>query len=272
MDPDSLGSERLRRIELEMKALSSRDLQLWSIAFLILVVLAAGVAALLLPNVDWKRVSLHADSRYLPQLFFGLIMLIALFNVYVLDQRRALNQTRQQLIRQVAISEKREELAQVDPLTHLFNRRFLALVLPKEISRADRLGSTISFLIIDLDDFKLINTRLGHLLGDQLLAEVGQLLRRTFRGSDSVVRYGGDEFLVVMPDTTEEQAQHAVARLRHNVAARNSAAGQAYRIALSCGLSSYVKGADIDAVLRAADERLYQDKDRRKAQTTEAVA
>jgi diguanylate cyclase (GGDEF)-like protein len=257
---ESLSHEQA--IEARLKELSGRDLQLWLIGFLVLLVMASGVIALVLPNLFENLGTLRAEGRYLPQLFLGLIAVVVLFNTYLLEQRRALNIARQELVRQMLLNERAEHATLVDPLTQLFNRRYLEQVLPKEISRARRQGSTLTMLLIDLDRFKQINDGFGHLAGDELLVEVAQLLQRTFRGSDTVVRYGGDEFLVILPDTTEPEAQPAMERLLSEVGGWNAKNRRGYELSLSCGAAHFEDQDRIEDVLQRADERMYRHKQR----------
>jgi len=254
------GGEGLRR---EIEALEGRDLQLWSIGILILVVVAAGFVALILPNIMWNLGELRLDGRYVPQLFFGFIALIVLFNVYLLKQRRVLRATRGELVSELVRREAAEELSLMDPLTDVFNRRYLERILAKETTRADRRGSSLALMMIDVDGLKAVNTRFGHRVGDRVLTEVAQLLRKNLRLSDTIIRYGGDEFLVLMSDTDEEQAQSAMRRLFKQVGAWNRANSiPSYTMALSFGVAAYSKGADFAEVLEAADQRMFQHKGR----------
>src|SRR3954462_9230362 len=191
------GQQQSADLYREMRALHSRDWQLWSICALVIVVIAIGFAAFLLPNLVWASVVLRTDHRFLPQLFFGLITLIVLFNVYILDQKRALNRAQTEMLRHLMDASAAKHVAILDPLTNLFNRRFMDEAIPREVSRSMRNGSEISFVLIDLDDFKDVNTRLGHFGGDQYLRDFSALLKKTFRGSDTVVRLGGDEFMIM---------------------------------------------------------------------------
>ena len=248
------------QLQQQMTELSGRDLQLWLLAILMLLVLAGGVIALMLPSLLEDMRALHAGDRYLPQLFSGLAVLIVLFDAYMLDQRRRLTKARQELVQQMLINERTEHLTFVDPLTELFNRRYMEQVVPKELSRADRLGSALTLVLVDLDGFKRVNDRFGHPAGDKLLVEVAQLLQQTFRACDIVLRYGGDEFLIVLPGTTEEAAQHAVERLLQQVTRWNTAERREFTLALSCGMAQYRKGEEFTAVLQRADERMYAQK------------
>lgn len=251
----------MEELQEEIQALEGRDFQLWSIGLLVLLVVAAGFVAAIWPNLMWGLGVLKLDGRYVPQLVFGFVVLVVLFNIYTIQQRRVLRNTRDELVRQMLRSEAAERLSLVDPLTETFNRRYLDEILPKEVSRADRRGTGLAVAIIDVDGFKSVNTRFGHLTGDKVLTEVAHLLKRVFRASDTVIRYGGDEFLVLMGDTIEQEAEAAVARLQANVTKwnqLNTIAG--YRMGLSCGIAAYAKGADFTQVLEAADNRMYGQK------------
>jgi len=252
------ASEKVPR---QITGFDGEDIHLWSISALVGLVLAAGFAALFIPNLKWSATFLQADARYLPHLLLAFVALILVFNIYVFEHRRKLKWTREELIRQLTRGEVAERLALVDPLTETFNRRYMDQILSKEASRADRTGASLSLLMIDVDDFKDVNTRFGHQEGDHILTEIARLLKNTFRGSDTIVRYGGDEFVVIMPDTNEQQGKCAIARLFRAVDAWNSAGLRpSYHMSVSCGIASYRKGANITEVLETADQRMYTEK------------
>jgi len=256
----------LAEVSKEIRAMEGRDLELWGIGLLVFVVLSAGFIALVLPNWMWGLGSMRIEGRYLPQLIFGFIVLIILFNAYIIQQRRALARTRDQLLLELMRREAAEKLSLVDPLTEVYNRRFLDQVIEKEINRADRHGTDLTFLMVDVDQFKSVNSRFGHLVGDKLLKQVAEVLKSTFRASDTVVRFGGDEFMVVLTETNDAQGQLAVARLVKRVDRWNREnSGAGFDMSLSCGLASYVKGTDPKEVIRAADERMYFHKARHAA-------
>jgi two-component system cell cycle response regulator len=129
------------------------------------------------------------------------------------------------------------------------------------LSRIERQGTPVTFLMIDVDKFKTVNTRFGHLMGDRILAEVAQVLRKTFRAADTIIRYGGDEFLVMLDGCDENQASLAVSRLQQEVVEWNrQKLVPAYEMKLSCGIGRYTKGARIAEVLDIADRAMYAAK------------
>ena len=248
-------------VQREIQNIEGRDSQLWSIGAVVFLVTAAGFSSMILPNLAGNLENLEIQGRYLPQLILGFITLIILFNAYVLEQRRLLRKTREVLVSKLVQSEANEQLALMDPLTELYNRRYMDSMLSKEVSRTDRASSCLTLLMIDVDGFKAVNDRFGHLEGDRFLNQIAMLLKRTFRNSDTVFRYGGDEFLVLMPDTHGERAPLVVDRLEEEVARwnqENSACG--YEMSLSCGFASYSTGDDLREILQIADKQMYQNK------------
>src|SRR6266705_3402801 len=238
---------RTEDIQQQIQELSGRDLQLWSIGILIMLVLTAGLLALVLPNLVWAQRVIRVEQAYLPQLFFGLISLVLLFNIYLLTQKRTLNSTRHSLI---------------DPRTQLLNRRAVNELIPREVARANRLGSNLTLMSIDLSGFRQINSKFGSLEGDAVLAEFARILKSVFRGGDVVFRQGGDEFLILMPETTEEQADFPRQRLHREVEQWNLNSKKDFEMAFTWALASYVTGTDADEVLRAVDRKLYQKKNK----------
>lgn len=253
---------RTEELQQQIQELSGRDLQLWSIGVLVILVLTGGVLALLLPNVMWGQRVVRIDHSYVPQLFFGLTSLILLFNIYLLTQKLTLNSTRRSLIRELVLNERLESLSLMDPLTQLLNRRALNEMIPREVSRANRIGSCLTFMSIDLDNFKRINAEHGSVEGDLVLVEFAKILKTIFRGGDVVFRQGGDEFLVMMPDTSEEQADFPMQRLQKLVEQWNLNNKKDYEMSFNWGMASYITGTDVSEVLRTVDRKLFQKKHR----------
>ncbi len=254
----SLETEDLER---QLRSLDGRDMHLGSMGLLVTLVVAAGFLALILPNLMWGLGTLRVDGRYLPQLFFGFFVMIVLFNIYGLDRKRNLQRTRDELVRQLVRNQTAEMLSFFDPLTDILNRRSMDEIIAREVNRAARHGTPLTFVMIDVDRFKSVNTRFGHLVGDRVLNEIAHLLKRTFRNSDYIIRYGGDEFLVVMTDTREDQAERAIERLQGEVQQWNASDSlPGYVMGLSCGVSPYQAGADVEKLIGIADVNMYADK------------
>src|SRR6266536_326936 len=249
---------RAEDIQRQIHDLSSRDMQLWSIVSLVILVLTGGLLALLAPNLMTVQQMLRIEQGYLPQLFFGLICLVVLFNIYLLSQRVALNSTRKALIGELVLNERLESLSLVDPLTQLFNRRALNELISHQLSRANRNGSPLTFLIMDLKDFRALNSKLGSMEGNRVLTEFARILKKVFRGGDLLFRQGGDEFLAVMPDTSEQQAENPLQRLFRSLEQWNAENGKHYQLSFTWGMAGYVTGTSLDDVLRTVDRKLYQ--------------
>jgi two-component system, cell cycle response regulator len=158
-----------------------------------------------------------------------------------------------------------EQLAQTDPLTQLLNRRALTERITAEMERALRYDSTLALLMIDLDHFKRVNDTYGHLVGDDVLRDVAQLLSQTIRGSDIVARYGGEEFLVLLPETEDGGAESFAERLREAVEqhefAKDSLA-EALKLTASVGVAVFpaARIENVEDLFQRADAALYRAK------------
>jgi diguanylate cyclase (GGDEF)-like protein len=239
-------------------ALSRRDLQLWSLSALVAVVLAAGIFAVFLPKFwdSWTRQTGH----YFVPLFFGLIVLVVLFNIYMVQQRREVESMRQQLIAELTYSQRMQNLTMVDPLTQAFNRRYLDHVLPKEVHRANRHRSALSFLLVDIEGFHNLNARLGHLEGDHALVETAKLLQQVFGSHETVLRFSGGQFLVILPDCNEQDAENLMSQVKEKLKTWNDSGKSKYSLQFSYGISAYVLDSDIKDALHVAEENLHQQK------------
>jgi len=145
-------------------------------------------------------------------------------------------------------------------LTGLYNLRFMREAMTREIARADRNQSTLSVVFIDIDNFKDFNTQFGHVVGDRVLRDVAALLKKNFRAEDVVTRYGGDEFVVIMPDADTAQAGVAIERLAWWIGKWNVQEQRPYQIGATCGVATYATGMDMEHLLSAADKDLYTRK------------
>lgn len=157
-----------------------------------------------------------------------------------------------------------QRLAIIDELTGLYNRRHFFEVARLEFERARRYRRPLSIIMVDIDHFKQVNDRLGHLVGDQVLRVVAQRCLENMRESDVVGRYGGEEFIMLLPETGQEGALQSAERLRIAIAdAPIPARGQSVRVTISIGWASLDAGcADLDQLISLADEALYAAKAR----------
>ncbi len=154
--------------------------------------------------------------------------------------------------------QRAQKYALTDPLTRLFNRRMGILSLEQAIARTERDERPLTVLMCDLDHFKRLNDTLGHLKGDVALQATADVLRATLRRSDTVCRFGGEEFLVVLPDTTPDEATVLATRVFTAVHARGEEMGMP--ITVSIGLTSHRRGDTIEGLLHRADRALYASK------------
>ena len=162
----------------------------------------------------------------------------------------------------LALNLKLSEQAMRDPLTGLFNRRYLQEALGREFALASRRGHSISLVMGDIDHFKAVNDTYGHQAGDEVLKEFGDLMRQHSRASDICCRYGGEEFMLVLPDVSEESACQRAEQLRLALAAVTLPFKTSeIQVTASFGVASYpVHGIDGDALIAAADSALYAAK------------
>ena len=153
-----------------------------------------------------------------------------------------------------------EALSVTDDLTHLYNSRYLNLVLRRETKRASRSGRPLSLLFIDLDGFKSINDTHGHLFGSRALVEAAAVIRGSARETDVVSRFGGDEFAVVLPDTGGEGAYAVGERVRERIAAHTFLAddGLDIHLTVSVGVATLPDAAaSAEELVQAADKAMY---------------
>jgi diguanylate cyclase (GGDEF)-like protein len=156
-----------------------------------------------------------------------------------------------------------EALSVTDDLTQLYNSRYLHEALRKEVKRATRAGWPLSLLFIDLDGFKAINDRYGHLLGSRALLEAADLIRGCARETDIVARFGGDEFAMLLPETDGAGAMSVGRRVLERIGRFSFLAseGQGSRLTVSIGLATLPTAADtVEGLLQAADAAMYHVK------------
>ncbi len=160
------------------------------------------------------------------------------------------------------------QLADLDALTGLHNRRYFHETLGREVARAHRYGRRLALVVFDLDDFKAINDRIGHLAGDGVLAEVAERVRSVVRSADVACRVGGDEFGIILPESTLADAEQLSHRMQQAVASRPI--GDAGTLQLSAGAAELRQEDDARKFFERADDALYRAKESGKAEVVAA--
>jgi two-component system, cell cycle response regulator len=185
---------------------------------------------------DFLRKS-RVDSELLPRAIH-----------YAIERNRLLEQVRQ--------------LAIIDELTGLMNRRGFMMLADHQRNLADRKGTSLTLLYLDVDRFKLINDQFGHEEGDRALRELAAVLLHTFRRSDVVARLGGDEFVVLMADVNGDGLRTVLDRVRKNLAALSQDTRFLWRLAVSVGVVQYdaANPATLEGLVAAADQAMYREK------------
>ena len=160
------------------------------------------------------------------------------------------------------------QLADLDALTGLHNRRYFHETLAREVSRAQRYNRSLALIVFDLDDFKAINDRIGHLAGDAVLADAAERVRDSVRSADIACRVGGDEFAVILPESTLADADQLYRRIHQSVSSRPIS--QEGRLFLSAGVTDLRPEDDAVAFFERADDALYRAKEAGKGRMVTA--
>jgi diguanylate cyclase (GGDEF)-like protein len=241
--------------------------------------LSAGTTAgyIVLMTIEFRGQSLDTNAFQLELLrFMALVMImlwVSFLGGYIARMRDSLADKKDALAQAL---EQLKELASHDELTGSFNRRHLLEIMEHEKERADRFGETFSICILDLDHFKRFNDEHGHQVGDEVLQGFSQRMRARARGLDwlgrqernTFGRYGGEEFLLVLPHTTLDGALHCIERIRAdvNASAFDTSAGP-LRPTFSAGIAEYERGETVASTLSRADAALYRAKDNGRNRT-----
>ena len=240
-----------------------RDWELWILSLGTVVILTAGVVLLVVPQAVFSQQRIHLEANLSPQLAVGLAVLIMLLITYLVQKQVQIRRLRHQSIVDAWNHEISHVRLLIDPLTQVLNRCAIEEILSKEIKRAKRNETTLVLLYIDVDEFKQINTRFGHLSGDLILAEVAGLLSHSVRGCDYVIRMGGDEFLLVLVDTDRAGAEIVKLRIDRGVADWNRHSPLVgFTLRLSIGVQQFDTSKSLDEVLAQADMKMYAEKGR----------
>lgn len=251
------------RLQTELARLDSHNRDVWILIVFAAAVLLLGALSLLAPDSFWAHNTL--EFRIPPQVLFVVMMVVMLLALYFVRREVELRRLRLVNVQHTLEAQAEHTASMVDSLTNVFSRSFMRELLQGEISRADRNNRPLALIMCDVDNFKAVNDRYGHLMGDYVLAQIASILKSCVRGSDYVVRYGGDEFLIVLSETDTPGSQVVLNRIRRKVAEWNHTARIGdYPLGLSMGLHQHVPGQTVEQAVAEADARMYTAKQARR--------
>ncbi len=241
--------------------LERRDWQFWSFLVLGLAIVGIGMAVYLLLSAPATAWTIQGIAQLIPPMLFGVIALLVLVNFYLAQRNAVIRGLQHELVQQKIEAELNRELALQDPVTEVYNRRYLRVMLSKEISRVKRLGKSLAVMLVDITGFRRVNESLGHTGGDVVLRQIAQLLQAKLRNSDLVVRFGGDEFLLILPDTDDAGVQILSARMKESLADWSRRSGMTeFNLRFAIGSARYTQDRPLDDLLKSAEQRLQHDR------------
>jgi diguanylate cyclase len=249
-----------------MRAVDRRDWWVWTTASAVMLLLISATFLLVRPvETADPEVYLRFDREQAVRGLLGMILLFIVYSFYQQSRIKALRRELSGKIERLLSAEVRadgyEKLSMLDFLTGFYNRRFVEQHLEAEIGRAQRFDQPLTLMALDLNDFKEINDTLGHSAGDRVLKYFSERLRKAIRGSDIPVRMGGDEFLVLLPECTPDQAELLLLRLQDLTLEYE---GKVIPVKFAVGCAGYVPNSSPrelpHELLERADQALYANK------------
>jgi diguanylate cyclase (GGDEF)-like protein len=254
-DPDYGVSE----IRTSLRKVERHDLWVWGNSAIIILSLTALIVALSVSlYLSGSRTVFGWDLSSAVRALVGLVLI---FTGQMIYQHLKLRKIQRELAEQQIEAEVFRRLAMFDPLTGLYNRRFAEQRLRAEIARSERRGLSMIAVLLDLNDFKKINDGYGHMAGDQALRQFAKWLNRSTRGSDLAVRWGGDEFMLLLLDCEPEQLSIVLDRLNGFAFEFE---GKSVPISFAVGWKSYEPGDEFEGLIETADRNLYIHKNAAK--------
>jgi len=201
---DQQLSENLRKID-------KKDWWIWANSILIMLLLTGALITFALPSLRQGATALFHIK--FSDALLGLVAFVILFNVYAIYQQVLIKRLRRQLAEKQSHELVLRELAMIDSLTGLYNRRFAEQRLASEVARSARKGHPLTVVLFDLDEFKYINDTYGHAVGDLALQKFAATVTHAIREGDLAVRLGGDEFLLILPECNVSQLHFVLERI-----------------------------------------------------------
>jgi diguanylate cyclase (GGDEF)-like protein len=247
------------RIKSELLQMESQKKESWILILFAAVVLLLGVLSFLFPRQFWESGNLQVSVS--PQILFVIMVAVVLASLVFVRREIEVRGLRLTNLQQYMSAQEEQAAGMFDAVTNVFTRGFLHDLMAIEISRAERTHRSLALIMCDLNNFKQVNDRYGHLMGDYVLSQIATILKSCVRGSDYIVRYGGDEFIILLPETDEQGAEIVRSRVNSKVAEwdQHNRVGD-LPISVSLGLYLHVTGQSADKDVAEADARMYAEK------------
>ena len=237
----------------------SENWRLW--LMLVLIVGLVGMGAAVYVYLVRTRSASGSVLDLLPPMLFGFLSIVLLLNFYLARAEAIIEALREEVIIQKIEAELNRELSLLDPTTEVYNRRYARIILQREAKRVNRNGTTLALMMVDITGFRRVNDSLGHTGGDVALHQIAHLLQDKIRNSDIIVRFGGDEFLLILPEAQKEGIELLAGRLRQAMIDWAPTAGLGdFGLRFAIGTAYYQADGKVDEVLRVAEDRMLQDR------------
>ena len=197
----------------------------------------------------------NIDFLFIAKIIIPFILLLAIFIYFNFKLKKEIKKRKE-------IEEQLSELANKDSLTNIFNRRKIEEICELELLRNKRYKSDLSIIFFDINNFKVINDSLGHHLGDEVLVKISNIIGKSIRNTDSIGRWGGDEFLIILPQTNISQCKNIVLHLEKQLSLIEFS--ESIKVTCSFGIAPHEESDTLDSLLKKADESMYKEKTNHK--------
>lgn len=197
----------------------------------------------------------NIDFLFIAKIIIPFILLLAIFIYFNFKLKKEIKKRKE-------IEQQLSELANKDSLTNIFNRRKIEEICELELLRNKRYKSDLSIIFFDINNFKVINDSLGHHLGDEVLVKISNIIGKSIRNTDSIGRWGGDEFLIILPQTNISQCKNIVSHLEKQLSLIEFS--ESIKVTCSFGIAPHEESDTLDSLLKKADESMYKEKTNHK--------
>lgn len=236
-------------------------MQKWTLLILVVGIVAMSFAVY--GFVKHRSFSMTPENviALMPPLMFGMIGMFLLAGFYMAQREAMVNALREELLAQKIESELNREMTLLDPVTEVYNRRYARVILSREASRVRRYHTALALMLVDVTGFRHVNESIGHNGGDVVLRQIAQLLQGKIRNSDIIVRFGGDEFLMILPDAEKAGIARLEVRIKQSIIDWALNSGMAdFHLRFALGVAFYRGEGRIDEILSIAETRMVEDR------------